>query len=1054
MKNVEYISAGAGSGKTYTITNILARLIADGAKPQEMVLATFTNLAADELREKARAVLCEQGKYEESVLLDQAMIGTIHSVANLFICKYWYYLGLNAKLSVMPDEDKAFYINQSLADLATNDDIRAFRKFRDYFNIGGKQVEDYNFWKQHIRNAISIALANGISDFGDSCDKSKAMAREIFGTDDQISATIDSAKCHDIVSSMLQQAQELEGDSGAANGRRAVLQSKISLSEFSIDDISEIAKQKWTKNVREVFADELAYFQDLISNFWKSKETGAMLCDFIDRSFSLAAKFLKQYGEYKRSKSIIDYDDMEQLFYRLLTEHKEIGQEISGRYKYVFVDEFQDCNPIQVKIFDKLSDLVEKTYWVGDAKQAIYGFRGTDTELTRAVADRVKKNFKQTHESLTTSYRSLPDIVSTVNKFFSRVFIDKFHMLDGRGDIELNPHRKADNDAPQLVDWLVKIDTGATADSAAVAGKITSMVAGGTRPQDIAILCRSNSDCDKYAAALGLCKVPVSRGSDSALRAQNESILLCSILSLIVDNHDDLAKAQILYLTEKDTPVQQILDDRLAYRHADDPEQEPWQNSNAMISHIIARSKSLAALSVSALVETINVEFGLSNIVSRWGDAPSRKANLESLVALAQQYEQHCQNLTLGASVTGFLDYVASSDMTICGDSTGVFVNTYHKSKGLQWNTVILSSLDSQKKNELSIFFGERAVRADTGSDALIPSKYITLLPYLWGEGNPPKEISDVILNKPDFIELKQRDLLERSRLMYVGMTRARDQLVFISKEHQSSPVRYSSKFKWLTDISDIDGESGITVPTSSETECDVLGTGIPFRVEVLDTPADDVSQQEDSETCKIVDLPRSSSAPEATLRYQSPSTMPKTSAEVSLKHDFGTRMNLHGEEDIQRVGNCIHNIFCVLVPADNDRNMEKARRLVASYGLQDRLSPADVLSAFEAFLAQMRTLYGEATRVYHELEFSYPDDGCIVRGSMDFVYETPAGCVLVDFKSNPMGHSVLDKASEHYAGNYNTQFRCYAAALGKSGKTVIQRLVYYPVTGLLVELL
>ena len=46
---------------------------------------------------------------------------------------------------------------------------------------------------------------------------------------------------------------------------------------------------------------------------------------------------------------------------------------------------------------------------------------------------------------------------------------------------------------------------------------------------------------------------------------------------------------------------------------------------------------------MSALVETINVEFGLSNIVSRWGDAPSRKANLESLVALAQQYEQHCQ---------------------------------------------------------------------------------------------------------------------------------------------------------------------------------------------------------------------------------------------------------------------------------------------------------------------------------------------------------------------------------------------------------------------------
>ena len=132
---------------------------------------------------------------------------------------------------------------------------------------------------------------------------------------------------------------------GCCKWPEAVLQSKISLSEFSIDDISEIAKQKWTKNVREVFADELAYFQDLISIFGSQRKRVPCFAISLTGHFASAAKFLKQYGEYKRSKSIIDYDDMEQLFYRLLTEHKEIGQEISGRYKYVFVDEFRDCNP-------------------------------------------------------------------------------------------------------------------------------------------------------------------------------------------------------------------------------------------------------------------------------------------------------------------------------------------------------------------------------------------------------------------------------------------------------------------------------------------------------------------------------------------------------------------------------------------------------------------------------------------------------------------------------------------------------------------------------------
>ena len=106
-------------------------------------------------------------------------------------------------------------------------------------------------------------------------------------------------------------------------------------------------------------------------------------------------------------------------------QNDNIASEISQSYRYLFVDEFQDSSPIQVKIFESLSDLMEHSYWVGDYKQAIYGFRGSDIALTKAVVDRVarKENGCDT-DTLDKSWRSLPDIVEVNNAVFEKTFAD------------------------------------------------------------------------------------------------------------------------------------------------------------------------------------------------------------------------------------------------------------------------------------------------------------------------------------------------------------------------------------------------------------------------------------------------------------------------------------------------------------------------------------------------------------------------------------------------------------------------------------------------------
>ena len=101
-----------------------------------------------------------------------------------------------------------------------------------------------------------------------------------------------------------------------------------------------------------------------------------------------------------------------------LLERKEVQKDIKSRYTHLYVDEFQDSNPMQVRIFQKLSSLLNTVY-VGDKKQAIYGFRGSDTELTTAIADSIGKD---NTEHLEHSYRSIEPLVKFSNAIFSQVF--------------------------------------------------------------------------------------------------------------------------------------------------------------------------------------------------------------------------------------------------------------------------------------------------------------------------------------------------------------------------------------------------------------------------------------------------------------------------------------------------------------------------------------------------------------------------------------------------------------------------------------------------------
>ena len=122
MRNVTYINAGAGSGKTYTLTRILAEKLSERddndnpvIMPSQVILTTFTDLAAAEFREKARVQILENGNFRAAAQMDSAAIGTVHSVALQFIKKFWYLLDYGAEIKTISERDEDFYMSQSLA---------------------------------------------------------------------------------------------------------------------------------------------------------------------------------------------------------------------------------------------------------------------------------------------------------------------------------------------------------------------------------------------------------------------------------------------------------------------------------------------------------------------------------------------------------------------------------------------------------------------------------------------------------------------------------------------------------------------------------------------------------------------------------------------------------------------------------------------------------------------------------------------------------------------------------------------------------------------------
>ena len=161
--NITILSAGAGSGKTYTLTGRMVELLENGVRARGIIATTFTQKAAAELQERVRARLLESGKTEAANELGSALIGTVHSIGVRLLQRFAFEAGVSPLVEIIADTDQQRLFNESLAQVLTEKRIETMNTLADRLGLTKKTDGNPYDWRRDIRELTDVARANNFT---------------------------------------------------------------------------------------------------------------------------------------------------------------------------------------------------------------------------------------------------------------------------------------------------------------------------------------------------------------------------------------------------------------------------------------------------------------------------------------------------------------------------------------------------------------------------------------------------------------------------------------------------------------------------------------------------------------------------------------------------------------------------------------------------------------------------------------------------------------------------------------------------------------------------
>lgn len=764
------VNAGAGTGKTKVLTERYVYILEHGdlepnKEVESIVAITFTKKATQEMIERIRMEVKKNFHKDDKWRryyrdLEQANISTIHSFCGKLLKENPIEANIDPLFQVLEDDKADKLLKESIIEilnksLETNDE---FLKLMSAFKIN------------RIENIVSdfYSVYNNIRTVGLDFEFVKSM------TINQLEELrVNENDLKNIKEIIIYLSNNLTARSKLCKmvKNEDPIWMKFYKDEYKDEELCTIVE--YIETNLGTSSKETEYFQKLrnsITNVLKTKDIENIWL-YIQVLDLLIAIDLK-YQELKMNLGVLDYDDLQIKVLNLL-DSEEIRSFYQSKFKYFMIDEFQDTNELQRKIFYKLTSVKKNLdqsnlFIVGDPKQSIYGFRGSDIDVFYNTIEDIKITTGENPITMSMNYRTCNGVLNFINSVFADVMGDKYdHLIADKVEEEPIDIEVLENSDYTNYPELKTSEASSIYEASLIAKRIKQLVDNGKfNYKDFAILFRATTRNYIYEDALKNYTIPYFNSSSKRFFYKQEILDIINGLKVISNPYDNIATIGFLR-----SPMVGISDNSLYYilkelnssvynrlidlEHLTITVEDTNKIKEALkLLEYFYETKDIDTISTitEQLVEkTYFIETALLK-----ANGKQSLANIYKFIEMVKYYEVNNKR-----SLEDFIDYIEEiknnyePEATMeSEDSNVVKLLTIHKSKGLEFPVVIIPEMSKDSGGRYpNLLFNKDIGLGIKASDS--------------------SGLYDVIKN---ILTIKENE--EKERALYVAMTRAEKMLI------------------------------------------------------------------------------------------------------------------------------------------------------------------------------------------------------------------------------------------------------------------------------------
>ena len=810
-----FVAAGAGSGKTFTLTQRIVWALKEGSgadgKPylsslDQSLIITFTNAAATEIKERVREALEKEGLHSAALQVDDAWISTIHGMCSRILKIHALDLGLDPEFEIIDDMTRNQLVNISIEEV-----LRELSQDESYAEFLSTYAGKSDELKSRIVTLISYAQSSplgidAISFVGDSSDLEvlKAELESLCGVLEALKAAIAEKKPDEA-----EQLQSVQSELSSKLQQHLVL----SLTDFDQafwDTLQKALKIGRSSKEIKIVKDEAAYRLKVCSSLFgliQDMSEGQCLKDVTGQVYKL-------FKQKKLAIGGLDNDDLLHLTAKVFEEHPEIAAVYTDKFKLVMVDEFQDTDQQQVQMIKSLSGKdAQYLTTVGDAQQSIYRFRGADVDVFFRRQAEVPEDLQP---RLVDNFRSHNEILRFVAKVCSADgMIDNFMDLSAGREEPTTPFIAH---SPRVYFEVTKFEKSGNSKPGddvsrkqlvahQLADRINTLMQDeNIQAKDIAILMKSVKKAQPYIEALRTFGIESVVSGASTFGEQPEVQLIGSLLQSLANMYDSYAglfpvlSSEIFSLDASDLLFlgtnfgengQRITNRDIAESVVDDVFNSPFEISPKLKNALEVLSNARNSLSnkrVSDVIKKVVLDAGWISRLQKMGNEGQSK--IANIFAALEQIDSLQTDLSVGvASVArAFSQWCVtakeSPKVLHCSTQNAVTFMTIHASKGLEFPVVaVVGAVSDPKEGAGSKPFLH--VRKDDSYQIAFYSSSKSLKELYDGCHEVPTSLDECknLLEWRMFLETQENEFeeQEQNRRLYVALTRAREAVILTS---------------------------------------------------------------------------------------------------------------------------------------------------------------------------------------------------------------------------------------------------------------------------------